>query len=77
MAQFQARRGEGAPALPAEGMGWGGEEARAEHLPPLELGAHAQLEVLLLPPVCSRAESVLNCCIYDSSRARVGREWCC
>lgn len=25
------------------------------------------------PPVCSRAESVLNCCIYDSSQARVGR----
>lgn len=75
VAQLQTLRGEGAPAPPAEGMGgaWGEEEARSEH-PPFRSGE--RMRSWRFPPsplVCSRAESVLNCCIYDSSQARVGR----
>lgn len=75
VAQLQTLRGEGAPAPPAEGMGgaWGEEEARSEH-PPFRSGERMRSwRFPPSPPVCSRAESVLNCCIYDSSQARVGR----
>lgn len=53
--------------------GWGEEEARSEH-PPFRSGERMRSwRFPPSPPVCSRAESVLNCCIYDSSQARVGR----
>lgn len=53
--------------------GWGEEEASSEH-PPFRSGERMRSwRFPPSPPVCSRAESVLNCCIYDSSQARVGR----